>query len=199
MIPAGPGTDALDRALAPLFGSAPPSIAYPFSTGEPPFTAVKILPDLQRRFWFFITYGCSDLDRKRRGGVASSGLGYELTLRAPFSPDPPVWAAPFLDTVARILRPRGTEVPETEPVLLGRPLTTMEPTLLDAAYFAKDVQLGHGIDTPHGYVAFLQVVGLHAAEAAFLASTPGTRLPLEERLSPGNPFLTTVLGRASVV
>lgn len=199
MIPDGPGTAALDAAVAKVFPGVAPHVAHAFAAGEPPFAGAKIFRDPQYRFWFVLTYGLSDLQEKRGRSVALSGLGYELTMRVPFEPEPPVWMLPFLGELAAVLRPKGTEICETEPVVLGRPLTTMEPTKLDAVFFSEDAQLGHGIDTPNGYVTFLQVVGIYAAEAAFLASTPGTRLPLLRKLGPGNQFFMTQLDRRCIL
>ncbi|KAF0246914.1 MAG: hypothetical protein FD180_273 [Planctomycetota bacterium] len=198
MIPPGTGTSALDAAIANHFPGVAPGIAFPVGDVKP-FAGVRIFRDPQCRFWFYMTYGISDLVEKMGNHPALSGRGYEFTMRVPFEAEAPVWVAPFLGELTRILKPKGTSLCDSEPVLLGRPLTTMEPTRLDAVFFTADIQLGHGIDTPNGYVSFLQVVGIDAIEAAVLSFTPGTTLPLLRKLGPGNPFFMTILDRKSVL
>lgn len=195
----GPGSDALDRVLAQHFPGVTPYVVLMTSAEPDGFEAIKIVRDGQGRFWCYLTYGISDLAEKRGTHPALSGLGYELILRAPADTEssPPDWPVPLLNNLARYLRPKRYALADSEPILFSESLTVDPPSSLTAVMFAQDVQFGHGIDTPNGYVQFLQVVGITQDEGIYQAAFG--RAMLLEKLTPSNPFLLTILDRSSVL
>lgn len=195
----GSGSEALDQVLARHFPSVTPHVVLMTSAEPDGFEVIKIVRDAQGRFCCYLTYGISDLAEKRGTHPALSGLGYELILRAPAGTDalPPDWPVPLLNNLARHLRPKRHDLADSEPILFNESLTVDPPTGLTAVMFAQDVQFGHGIDTPNGYVQFLQVVGITQDEGMYQAAFG--RAMLLEKLVASNPFLLTILDRSSVL
>ncbi len=195
----GPGADALDSVLAQHFPGLAPVVVMMVSADWDGFEGIKALRDPQARFWCYLTYGISDLAEKRGTHPALSGLGYELTTRVPCGPEatPPGWPLTLLNNLARHLRSKKYDVVDSEPLIFNQPLTPAEPTALNAVMFADDVQFGYGMDTPNGYVQFRQVVGITGDEGVFQSGFG--RPALLEKISARNPFLLTLLDRASVL
>ncbi|MBI4167158.1 MAG: suppressor of fused domain protein [Acidobacteria bacterium] len=195
----GPGALALDGALAQHFPGVEPVLVLMTSADRDGFDAIKVLLDREGSFWFYLTFGISDLGEKQGTHPALSGLGYELTMRVPAGPEPspPDWPIPLLNNLARYLRPMRYDVVDSEPILFETPLTTDPPTDLTGVMFADDVQLGYGVDTPNGYVQFRQVVGIRQEEGIYQSAFG--RAALVEKISRSNPFLHTILDRPSVL
>lgn len=195
----GPGADALNGVLTKRFPDIDPVLVLMTSSDQDGFEGLKVLLAPQGQFWFYITFGISDLGEKLGTHPALSGLGYELTMRVPNGPDPspPDWPIPFLSTLARHLRPMKHDVLDSDPIIFSGPLTAASPTALTAVLFADDVQLGYGVDTPNGFVQFRQVVGVTQDEGIYQSAFG--RSKLLEKLSPSNPFLLTILDRPSVL
>lgn len=196
---AGVGSEALDSVLALHFPGVEPAMVLMVSSEQDGFEAMKVIRDSHGAFWFYLTFGISDLGEKTGSHPALSGLGYELTMRAPAGSEssPPEWPIHLLNSLARYLRPMRCDVIDSEPLMFSDPLTTNPPSSLTAVMFADDVKLGNGVDTPNGYVQFRQVVGITRDEGIYQSAFG--RPKLLEKMSPSNPFLLTILGRPSVL
>jgi hypothetical protein len=199
MLTCGPGTDALGSVLDKHFPGNRAHLVLMASSDTDGFEGVQALLAPNGQFWFYMTFGISDLGEKRGTHPALSGLGYELTLRAPGSPEasPPEWPIALLNNLARFLRPMKYDVLDSEPIQFNEPLSTASPTALTAIMFADDVQLGYGVDSANGFVQFRQVVGITEDEAMYQSAFGRARL--QEKLAASNPFLLTILDRSSVL
>lgn len=109
--------------------------------------------------WHYVSLGLSDLYAKTSAG-AVSGLGHELTFRlakGEREAEPPRWPIPVMVSLARaefngdVLAPGHTI--KTGPIN-GRPDTPL------TAFLVVDDRAIASLETPHGRVAFLQLVGV---------------------------------------
>lgn len=191
-----PGWDAIDAALAPLYGDAEPlhfgTVIKWMLGGPDPLDGISVYPvDEPTPHWHFVSYGLSELYQKETEDPECSGYGFELTFRLARAADArgvedvPRWALSFLQNLARYVFETGNVFDVGHKMDLNGPIALSEETAIRAIAFQADPQLA-ARDTPHGRVAFLQVVGLtldeHQAATAwdaarFLAAL-GERAPL---------------------
>lgn len=155
-----------------------------------------------------VSYGMSALyyDENSAGGDVS-GWGCEFTMRVqPYPGDPerqghahePMWALALMQNLARYVFDSGNWFEAYHFITARGPLRLETDTALTAVAFAPDPQLGT-LDTPHGQVAFLQMVGITEAEYQWLLQEPTTARTemLITRMRDDNPWLLTDLGRRS--
>lgn len=147
-----------------------------------------------------VTYGMSSLysDLESFGGEFS-GWGYEMTTKVRGSEiDDIGWA---LNTLGNLARYTYTSKRWFEPfqfVLGNEPLRQGSDSLLTCYLIVPDTEV-ESIDTPHGRVDFLQLVGITKAEGEWIAEDPSRAHDLADRLRAIDPVLSTDLGRASLV
>ena len=185
---AAPGWDAIHAALVGLFGDQ-----------EPAHWGGARLPDQEGPYgisayrhgdaWFYVTYAMSELFTKVSDDPTVSGWGFELTMRVRTTdPSPPIWPVVLLDGLGKSVYRTGSPFAPGHRVDLRQPISGGDPaTRLSAVAFAMDPELD-AIDTAHGGVGFLTVVGITAQELAEMqASTTATVLDRVER-SLGGPI-----------
>jgi hypothetical protein len=103
------GWDAIDRALAPIYGDAEPRFHYgtviKWMLGGPdPLDGVSIYRVEQPvPHWHFVSYGLTELYAKESDDPEVSGWGFELTFRLVRGGEetPPAWAMNLLQNLAR--------------------------------------------------------------------------------------------------
>jgi hypothetical protein len=163
-----PGWDAISRACDRLYPGREPqhwgTIVRWSWGGKDPLDGISAYrapgPPVH---WHFVSYGLTELYQKTSDNREESGWGFELTFRLrrkARDAAPPTWAMNFLQNLARY-------VFETENVFgpghhmdLNGPIALERPdTQIRAVAFAEDPEL-RAIETPHGHVQFLQVIGL---------------------------------------
>lgn len=186
-----PGWDAIDTALAPLYGDQEPRhwgtlVSYRFGGPDPLQGISAYVRTTPVPHWHFITYGFSDLYAKE-SDAEMSGYGFELTFRlaGDVTKDPPVWPIGFLQNLARYVFRTGNVFRPDEYLPLNGPITMDEPTLITDVIFAVDPELAR-IETPNGQVDFVQIVGVTSDEGragrrwrnAGLLAAMADRLPL---------------------
>jgi len=138
--------------------------------------------------WHLVTYGLTELYDKESDDATRSGWGYELTIRvAPLTDEPPTWAFNLLERVAQQTQQSGTMFGVGHRLDTGLPIDGAASPFTALA-FALDPQLGT-IDTPHGRVDFLQLVGVTEQELAEMKAT--TTADGLSRIAKTNPLLTT--------
>ena len=110
-------------------------------------------------WWQFVTYGLTEVFTKESDDPKISGWGYELTMRIPsMEGDPPQWPFGVLLSLAKLTHGKGTVFGQGHRLQTGHPLAGL-PTRLTAVAFTLDPLLG-AIETPHGRMQFLLVVGI---------------------------------------
>ena len=147
-----------------------------------------------------VSYGLSELYYNEEAvGQQFSKLGFELTFRIKRSAADnrePAWITTVMNNLARYLHKSGRWFEVNEFVPAGGPLCTDMDTDITGVVFALDPELGK-IDTPHGEVSFLQMVGITSAEVAKLQLDPTTDAvaALIAELRASDPLLVTDMER----
>jgi suppressor of fused-like protein len=199
-----PGWDAIDAALERRYPGVEPrhlATILKWSLGGPdPLDGISFYPRLEPvPHWHAVSYGMSELYDKQSDNPDESGWGFEFTFRIrrdPAEAEPPVWAANFLQNLARYVYQSGNWFEPNHHMDLNGPIALDRPTLIRAVAFAEDPELGT-IETPNGTVQFLQVVGITSDEyAATQAWSVRDFLALLARRI---PLLVTDLDRRSTI
>ncbi len=168
-----PGWDALSDACEALYPGQEPkhyATAIKYALGGPdPLDGISVYrAEDPVPHWHYVTYGFSELYAKELDDPDVSGYGFELTLRltrAPEDEEPPVFALNFLQNLARYVFQSGNVFEPGEHMDFNGPIEARSDTAITAGCFILDPELGE-IDTPHGSVQFVQVVGITADELA---------------------------------
>ncbi|HWO21991.1 MAG TPA: suppressor of fused domain protein [Kofleriaceae bacterium] len=201
-----PGWDAIDAALAPIYGDVEPlhyGTVIPYALGgNDPLHGISVYRrETPVPHWHFVTYGFTDLFDKETDDPEVSGFGFELTLRLARDPagvgdEPPSWALNFLQNLGRYVFGTGNRFALGHKMGLNGPIALEHDTQITAVCFAEDPELGE-FTSEHGAARFLQVVGITDDEYALVQewSTAGLLEVLARRL----PSLVTDLGRAPVL
>jgi hypothetical protein len=165
------GWEAIDAALHQLYPGVEPrhyGATIPWRLGgSNPLDGISAYPRADH--WHFVTYGLSELYEKESRDPTVSGWGFEFTFRLARSDDdaePPAWALNFLQNLARYVVESGNAFEPGHRMHLNGPICLATPdTAIRTVTFVVDSELDE-IDTPHGRLRFLQIVGLTLAEHA---------------------------------
>ncbi|WP_433331502.1 suppressor of fused domain protein [Spirillospora sp. CA-294931] len=200
-----PGWAAIDAALARLYGNETPihwGTVHRWTLGGPdPLDGISAYPRTEPvPHWHMVSYGMTELYSKESDNPDESGWGFEFTFRVARAPDedtPPVWAANVLQNLGRYVFNSGNWFEPGHHMNVNGPIRAEdENCLLHAVAFVEDAELGE-IDTPHGRVQFLQVVGLTADE--YEATRQWDTLGLLGALEPKTPLHVTDIARRSLL
>lgn len=204
-----PGWQAIDNQLNKIYGSTeprhyPPLCGIHFAAGgSDPIDGASIYDSDRQAFHrHIISYGMSELyyDAEKAGG-AFSKWGFEFTFRlAPFKDDKtdPIWAIHVMNNLARYVLSSGRWFEENQFLPANGPIRLDTETEITGFVIALDPELGK-METPHGEVSFLQLVGITSAELEQLKQKPSTEAVQEliSVLKQNNPLLITDLTRKS--
>jgi Suppressor of fused protein (SUFU) len=169
--------------------------------GEDPLDGVSIYRSQQQAEHFhFVSYGFSELYYSEESvGGDFSRWGFELTFRlAPFANDndPPTWPISVMQNLAKYVFNNKKWFEEFHFIPMNGPIRLETDTQITAVTFVLDPELGK-IDTPHGEVCFLQMVGITQAEYDALKAENSLEVTAQliEKLKQTNPLLITDLTR----
>jgi hypothetical protein len=165
-----PGWVAIDRAALRI---CPAQTPHQFSSrraydleGTSPLPAITVWEGPQPDHWMYVTYGLSELFDKSSARADVSGFGFELVMRLPRAPGqeaPPTWPLSLLQGIGHyVLSGHGT-LDSGHVIDLGGPLVPESGTALRGVVCVPDPRMGK-IDTPHGTLLFLALLGLTADE-----------------------------------
>lgn len=199
-----PGWDAIDRALAPLYAEQEPrhygTVIKRSLGGNDPLDGISAYKREEPvPHWHFVTYGLSELYAKESDDPEHSGWGFELTFRLRDDSDatePPTWALSFLQNLARYVFDSGNAFADGHYLNANGPIAAGSDTRIRSVAFVRDPEL-EPIDSDHGRVEFLQVVGLTNEEELALKRW-STRKVLQA-FEPHMPLWITDLERASLM
>lgn len=164
----------IDKVVESIYGDQKPRHYAPpvhyMLGGEDPLDGVSIY-DSQKDIFHrhLVSYGMSELyyNEEAAGGEFSK-WGFEFTFRLkPFDEDgdDPTWVVNLMNNLARYVIKSGKWFEEYHVIPANGPIrlnSTAEINIVGVA-FVSDPELGK-IQTPHGEVLFLQMVGLTANE-----------------------------------
>ncbi len=187
-----PGWDAIDAAFAKVYGDQKPIHVAPqlppgLEGGASLYGVSIYLSEKPARHWHYVTYGMTELFKKESDDPATSGWGFEFTVRvAAVGDEPPSWPTNLLMKLADYVFRSGRPFASGHRVNPGSAIAPSSS--LNAIAFTKDPGLG-GIATPFGSAHFLQLVGITTDELARMKES-STDIVLKE-LSKNNNLLIT--------
>lgn len=199
------GWDAIDAALAPVYGSREPkhygTVLPAMLGGDDPLQGISVYKNLSPEpHYHFVTYGFSELYEKESNDPEFSGYGFELTFRlacdAHADDEPPAWPLNFLQNLARYVFSTGNAFDERHHMTLNGPIAVEQETGITAIMLIKDPQLQE-MDSRNGHVKFLQIVGLCEDEYGLIQE--GYFYPVASRVSDLTPLAITDIYRSSIV
>ncbi|SBW10253.1 conserved hypothetical protein [uncultured Dysgonomonas sp.] len=164
----------IDKVVEGIYGDQKPRHYAPpvhyMVGGEDPLDGVSIYDSQKDMFHrHLVSYGMSELyyNEEAAGGEFSK-WGFEFTFRLkPFAEDgdDPTWVVNLMNNLARYVIKSGKWFEEYHVIPANGPIrmnSTAEINIVGVA-FVSDPELGK-VQTPHGEVSFLQMVGLTANE-----------------------------------
>ncbi|WP_113651308.1 suppressor of fused domain protein [Pedobacter namyangjuensis] len=167
--------------------------------GEDPLDGISVYEsDAQEPHYHFVSYGLSELyyDEEKAGGEFSK-FGFELTFRLKKdNNDDFHWAMNLMQNLAKYVFKSGKWFEEFHFIPANGPIKLGSATDITALAFVEDPELGK-IETPHGEVTFLQMIGLTTSEYDQLKQNPkiAETEMLIDRLRAQNQLLITDLNR----
>jgi hypothetical protein len=175
------GWDFINTELVKIYSEQEPkhyapTIHYALG-GEDPLDGISVyVSEKQTKHFHFVTYGFSELyyDEESAGGEFSK-YGFELTFRLKMEneDDNINWACNLLQNLAKYVFKSGKWFEEFHFIPANGPIRCEFDTEITALAFVLDPELGK-IETPHGEVMFLQMVGLTTNEYEELKQNPKT-------------------------
>lgn len=196
----------LDQQLEVIYDKQEPrhyAAKVPYVTGGPdPLDGVSVYDSNQEMpHYHLVSYGMSELyyDTELVGGDFSK-WGLEFTFRLkPFEGDEgkdPFWVIELMNNLARYVFESGNWFEENHFVPVNEPIRLESNSEITGLIFVKDPELGK-IQTPHGEVTFLQIVGITNKELEQLLENPTVEQVelLANELRKDNPLLITDLNR----
>ena len=176
-----PGWKALDQACGRIYpGQVPHQFtseqAYELDSANP-LPAICVWEAEGPPAWHYVTYGLSELFEKSSPRPEISGFGFELSFRLPRTPQhqrPPNWPLRVLQGIGNYVMNGHGQLDTGHVMDLGGPIMGAEEsalaTALEGVICVPDSVLGQGgkLDTPHGSVLFLLLVGLTREEITSL-------------------------------
>jgi suppressor of fused len=201
MVDETPGWSAIDAALERLYPGVEPKhygTIIKWRLGGPdPLDGISVYE--RDDHWHYVSYGMSELYEKESGDPDESGWGFEFTFRLARTPgetEAPLWAANLLQNLARYVFGSGNPFGPGHHLDVSGPISLDHPdTAIRAITFTDDPELGV-IDTPHGRLRFLQVVGLTLEEYATIERWDATGVL--DALRPHLPLLVTDVARGDL-
>ena len=198
-----PGWEAIDAQMERLYGDQEPHHFGPaipaMLGGNDPIDGISAYRTGDRDpHWHFVTYGFSELHGKEWEDPEVSGFGFELTFRLhPIDEEaPPAWALNFLQNLGRYVFQTGNPIEPGHYMNLNGPIALETATDIKAVVFITDPELGT-IETPHGTLTFLQVVGITLDELDTIKRWNSEKFL--ELLAASVPNWVTDLARTSVL
>lgn len=198
----------IDKVVEGIYGDQKPRHYAPplhyMVGGEDPLDGVSIYDSQKDMFHrHLVSYGMSELyyNEEAAGGEFSK-WGFEFTFRLkPFAEDgdDPTWVVNLMNNLARYVIKSGKWFEEYHVIPANGPIrlnSTAEINIVGVA-FVSDPELGK-IQTPHGEVSFLQMVGLTANEMNRITSASSAYDEVKkvlDEIKTTNPLMITDLLR----
>lgn len=198
---------SIDQQLKKVYGTIEPRHYGPLcgihfmAGGSDPIDGISIYDSNRQIFHrHLVSYGMSELyfNEDKAGGEFSK-WGFEFTFRlVPFKDDEgdPGWAMHVMNNLARYVYSSGRWFEENQFIPANGPVRLNTETDITGFITVLDPELGR-MQTPHGEVSFIQLVGITSAELEHLSKNATTEEveKLIAGLQTNNPLLITDLER----
>ncbi|MFV0182113.1 suppressor of fused domain protein [Empedobacter falsenii] len=162
------GAIAIENRLKEVYGTLEPRFYSPqvmsFQGGDDPIDGVAVFD--VNGYYHLVSYGMSHLYYSEESvGAEFSKWGFEFSFRVkPVKDDngeDPFWVVQLINNLGRFVNETKVWFDEYQYLPLGGPIRTDTDTDIVGLAFIKDDDLNE-INTPHGKVTFLQMVGLNS-------------------------------------
>lgn len=194
---------SIDEKVNEIYGQQEPQhfgtiIKYMLG-GKDPLDGISVYESQnQENHYHIVSYGLSELYyNEESAGKEFSKYGFEFTFRLKKKEgDDFNWAMNLMQNLARYVFETGKWFEEFHFIPTNSPIRLDYDTNLTAIAFVLDPELGK-IQTPHGEVQFLQMVGITTDEYELLKQNPklAETEKLLHQLKVNNPLLITDLDR----
>lgn len=164
------GALSIENRLKQVYGNLEPRFYSPqvmsFQGGEEPIDGVAVFD--VNGYHHLVSYGMSHLYySEESAGAEFSKWGFEFSFRVkPVKEDEgedPFWVIQLMNNLGRFVNETKVWFEEYQFLPLGGPIRAESDTDIVGIAFIKDDDLDE-IDTPHGKVIFLQIVGLNSEQ-----------------------------------
>lgn len=197
-----PGWLAIDGVFEALYPNQKPEHFGTIMTSRAIFGGDAFLDgfsiyDAPNGYKHIVTYGMTQLySDEKNFGKEWSGWGYEMTFKLKAKDTAQCqWALNMLSNLARYTYQKERFFESFQYMGgNGTSLQIGEPSEITALMFIEDIQ-AKGVDTPHGRVDFIQLVGITTHEANAILDGTTTTKELAEQLQLNNPFMVTDMQR----
>jgi len=202
-----PGWDAIDTALSKIYGTTEPlvhwgTVVKHMLGGPDPLDGISVYGSNAggRSHWHVVSYGFSELYYNEDSlDKEFSKFGFELTFRLLTEPEwtpenDSAWTANLMQNIARHIFSSGEWFEPYHWIPANGPIKANDDTLIQGFVFVEDAELP-AIDTPHGQVQFLQMVGVTDQEIAAIMDKSRTPGEVVEGLRAADPLLVCDLKR----
>jgi hypothetical protein len=197
-----PGWEAIDEVFEGLYPNQKPAHYGTIMTSRAIFGGDEYLDGYSlyqspKGYMHLVTYGMTELytDEKAFGGEWSL-WGYEMTMKLKEdSAEKCMWA---INMIGKLAHYTFTEKRYFEPLQYvsgaGRSINFDIESAITALLIVKDT-VAEGIDTVHGRVDFLQLVGITQQEQEAIMADRSQAEVLVERMKQDNPDMVTNMSR----
>ncbi len=198
-----PGLDAINERELEIYGNQEAThiaTAIPYEMGgKDPLWAVEYFKSEEQQTHFhYVTLGYTNLFYDAEcADDKINGFGFEITFRhLPIVGDPekPLWAAAFLQNIAKYVWKYQNGFDEYHYMSAGGPFRPKTDSTITAFVFAIDSEFEE-LDTPHGHLKFLQLFGITTEEYQDIEDKKYTAKELVDKHKKTNPLLITDLFR----
>lgn len=197
-----PGWLAIDEAVKKLYPEQEPkhwaATPHYMIGGKDPIDGISIY-EAQfngEKYHHFVTYGFSNLYyNEEHAGNEYSKFGFELTFRLKhyyLDKNGPNWVFNFLQNIARYVFNSGKWFEPNHHMSANGPIRLDSDTKITAIVFTLDPELKK-IETPHGEVQFLQILGVTEDEYRSIKGSTEATIKLLDKHLTNNPLLITNL------
>jgi Suppressor of fused protein (SUFU) len=196
---------SIDKQIEKIYGKQQPRhyapVLHHILGGPDPIDGISYYDSNQQVFHrHIVSYGMSELyyNESKAGGPFSK-WGFEFTFRIkPVDGDTgdPLWVGALMNNLARYVFESGKWFEPYHFIPANGPIRLDTDTDITGIAFIEDPELGK-IDTPHGEMTFLQMVGITQKELDNLWLNPKKSEveKLLKKLQKDNPLLITDLTR----
>ena len=197
-----PGWEAIDGCLETLYQNQKPCHYGSLMNERAVFGGDQYLDGFSiyqsaNGYKHIVTYGMSELYSNADAfGGEYSKWGYEMTMKlAADTNDECLWAIDMLSNLARYTYTKSVFFQPFEYIAgNGAPIKTDSNSKLTALIVVQDTELKE-IDTIHGKLDFMQLVGITQKELEAIKENPDFCKELVEIMKKDNPMLITDLSR----
>ncbi|GAA4815888.1 suppressor of fused domain protein [Nocardioides caeni] len=200
-----PGWEAIDSAFAAVYGDQEPRHSATNLAARAMFGGPEHLDGVSvfvgDGYLHAVSYGMSDLYADLESyGRERSGWGYELTTKVRTTEPEIGWAIGTMANLARYTAGSGRWFEPFQVVAGGSSIRQGYDSAITSYLVVPDTTVAP-VDSLHGRLEFLQLVGVTTAEADWVAAadTPQRCRELATRLSRLDPYLATDLDRRDAV